>query len=1278
MNKRFFVSILVVILYCFNFSVLKAQSISINEISICNISNELDPNYDYNGWIEIYNTTNSNVNLNSLYYSDEPGKATKYKLSASRILPANGFATIWINDEVTDGNGLYFDSDADGGYLSIADANGAILDEINYPIQHTNVSWGRTTDGGSSFGYFIKSTHNHSNNGSATASTVVAEPTFSQKGGFFSASISVSIQCKTEDAQIFYTLDGSYPTPKKNLYTGTPIQIDSSTPLRAKAFANGYLEGTIATATYMINERVPDLPVFFITTDTINLYDDSLGIYCIGTNGIVGNIGSTPANWHQNWTRPAHIEFLDSTNDLQFSQACGLSIAGNFTRNYNQKSFNINAGKKYGNNRFDYQLFPNKDGRRYKSFLLHNGGQHYSSGAFKDWFLQSHASAIGLDYQSAQNSVVYMNGKYWGMLSLRERHNKDYVYSNYGLNETDIDIIDIYSKAYVINGNFIAFNRMKDYILNEDLKNDSIYEKAKGLMNMDSFLKYLALEIYVGNTDWPYNNQKLFCKQSDGKFRWILHDLDYSFSKDSINVINNLLLSKSSSFTLKFILNLLKNNDFKNKYIDLECLVAGSVFNVSKFDQKLDSISTLLNREWDYNAERWGYSKNALTSNINSFKRRNKIFNVCAYLNLRTNFALGEPLKLNITTNEESARILFNSLEIPEYPYDGMYFKDKGLTLTAPEFVSGKKFQYWFITKDGITTEEHNLSFTLSLNDSTTTIKAVYDLSDSVRRGGLYINEVSASNAIFVDNLYKYEDWIEIYNASDSSINLAGYYLSNDSKDLELFQFKNTDSLATNIPASGYSIIWCSKELQRGVMHTRLKLAKEGGSLFLSKKDEMGIVKIVDSLTYVPHSDYSSFGRYPDGDVGMYLFEKPTFKATNIATTYNTLIYNQNYDLIYGLEGITPPTLSNMVINNGEPKTADSIVSITFQANKSAVFYRISESPDFVDASWKTIEPEITFKLSPELGKKTIYMQLRNALYQSDVISDDIDFFKKYFKLVVGFSGVSIKNVTEIVNEEVLNYTALSFKDSYSSLNLYDVWGNPTMRLAKKISEISNVMSKYGISKGVSNYSTANNPSFTGNLGVYPDRYYSRAYFFSADSALSIESRRLIAGFINVPNGTYDIRILASQRKETLISDYQSYRYQVNNSEIYIPTSDIFYNNQKNFIEFKNITVEDSTLLICSWREPFGDKSGYYAPMNLIEISEAGTITSDPLIAEKHPMIIYSGKGKVIVENEELQPFTVYSIDGMIVKKVVPENLITEIYLSPGVYIIMGKKAIAF
>ena len=58
----------------------------------------------------------------------------------------------------------------------------------------------------------------------------------------------------------------------------------------------------------------------------------------------------------------------------------------------------------------------------------------------------------------------------------------------------------------------------------------------------------------------------------------------------------------------------------------------------------------------------------------------------------------------------------------------------------------------------------------------------------------LYINEFLASNnATIADESGDYEDWIEIYNAGPTAINLAGFYISDDPSDLTAWQIPGSN-----------------------------------------------------------------------------------------------------------------------------------------------------------------------------------------------------------------------------------------------------------------------------------------------------------------------------------------------------------------------------------------------------------------------------------------------------------------------------------------------------
>ena len=80
----------------------------------------------------------------------------------------------------------------------------------------------------------------------------VAKPTFSPDGGSYEDAQIVSISSATSGATIRYTTDGNDPTSSSTAYS-SPINISSSTTLKARAFKSGWTESSIASAAYTIN-----------------------------------------------------------------------------------------------------------------------------------------------------------------------------------------------------------------------------------------------------------------------------------------------------------------------------------------------------------------------------------------------------------------------------------------------------------------------------------------------------------------------------------------------------------------------------------------------------------------------------------------------------------------------------------------------------------------------------------------------------------------------------------------------------------------------------------------------------------------------------------------------------------------------------------------------------------------------------------------------------------------------------------------------------------------
>jgi hypothetical protein len=89
-----------------------------------------------------------------------------------------------------------------------------------------------------------------------------ANPVFSPAGGTYSSAQSVTITSSTSGASIRYTLDGSNPTPTTGtLYSG-PVSIAATATLKAIAYASGYDNSAVTSASYTITVPSVAAPTF--------------------------------------------------------------------------------------------------------------------------------------------------------------------------------------------------------------------------------------------------------------------------------------------------------------------------------------------------------------------------------------------------------------------------------------------------------------------------------------------------------------------------------------------------------------------------------------------------------------------------------------------------------------------------------------------------------------------------------------------------------------------------------------------------------------------------------------------------------------------------------------------------------------------------------------------------------------------------------------------------------------------------------------------------------
>ncbi len=144
--------------------------------------------------------------------------------------------------------------------------------------------------------------------------------------------------------------------------------------------------------------------------------------------------------------------------------------------------------------------------------------------------------------------------------------------------------------------------------------------------------------------------------------------------------------------------------------------------------------------------------------------------------------------------------------------------------------------------------------------------------SITLSSGGLVINEIMASNTKTIqDQDGEYDDWIELYNNSDATINLENYKLSDKLDALDKWTFPS----ATIAPNS-YLNIWADEDQEQAGLHCNFKLSASGESVALS--DANGTV--LDQVTFPILGEEKTYGRYPNG-TGSFAELDPTYNAEN-------------------------------------------------------------------------------------------------------------------------------------------------------------------------------------------------------------------------------------------------------------------------------------------------------------------------------------------------------------------------------------------------------------
>lgn len=591
----------------------------ISEVMAVNAHTILDPDFfSFSDWIEIHNQTDNPIDIGNYALSDKIDEA-KWTIPANTTIEANGYMLFWADGKDSSANAHHtnFKLKSKGEEVALFDSNGVVIDSFKFNKQHSDISCSKNQDGDIVYMFPTPAESNKIKHG--TLEDISQKPIFSKQGGFYNQAQSISLSAEN-GGKIYYTIDGSLPTKESFLYDGV-ININETKVIRTRALEEGGFYSDMVSNTYFINET-SSLPVISISMDAKYLWDDMIGIYTIGANG-VENCGIS-ANYMQRWERPAHIEYFDKNRELGFSQGVDIKISGDCSRKRAQKSLSIEASDKYGKKSIKYKLFAEKSIDEFKSFRLRSSGQDWGRTMFRDAFIQRLIKDdLDIDYQAYEPSIVFINGKYWGIHNIREKKNEDFLASNYpDLNSKKVDIL--YGYYGVKEGKEDDYTDLIYYIKNNSLSSDANYNYITQKIDINNFIDYQIAQIYISNFDWPANNIRYWKEQKDGaKWRWMMDDQDvgfnvyslsYSDNPEDFGISHNTLESATSEnsnpwhnppWSTFVFRNLLANENFENAFVMRYNTLLTSTFSSLNAKTLINDMAAAIEDDMPRSIERW-------------------------------------------------------------------------------------------------------------------------------------------------------------------------------------------------------------------------------------------------------------------------------------------------------------------------------------------------------------------------------------------------------------------------------------------------------------------------------------------------------------------------------------------------------------------------------------------------------------------------------------------------------------------------------------------------
>jgi hypothetical protein len=602
--------------------------------------------------------------------------------------------------------------------------------------------------------------------------------------------------------------------------------------------------------------------------------------------------------------------------EIDSFEQIGFRLRGNTSRYAQKKSF-----------RLSWNTFV--PGRKYFAMEKINlNGEHNDPSSLRavsnfEWYRQ-----LGLIASRATHAKVYINDQYYGLYSCLENYDEEFALSRFGSKEGNL-----YKCTFPANLNYLGPNpdaykfdhgNGRAYDLRNQSNSDDYSDLAlfidrlnntseedflcsmDSLFQINQYLKYLAVDVLIGNWDGPVynmNNFYLYNDPSTGKFEYLPYDLDNTLGIDWVNrnwqnrdlyqwghetqyrpLYERMMLHPVLRARYTYFLKNLLQTHFTNA-------------NLSTFlwDRR-DHIASAV-QEDPYKIKDYGYTYSDFRNSILQAAGGHVKWGILPFVDGRRNSAFQQledtemaPFahRFSIEMSGQGEGLRIDTEVVLPGPVDKIsfcYSRDSIEWHCSPldlnhQYEYFLPFEYKFVGEISPTGGEGKLYYYLMLKDQDNHIGyypacgvGVFEYTPRIYT--VSINEFMASNGnAIADEFGEYDDWIELLNFGMDSVFLGNLYLSDKLSQPLRWKLPNRW-----IQPGEHLLVWADGQTQQGELHANFSLSISGEQLVLSAVAQ-GNEWIVDSLTFGSQVRNISLGRYPEVE-GPWGAMRPTPGWTN-------------------------------------------------------------------------------------------------------------------------------------------------------------------------------------------------------------------------------------------------------------------------------------------------------------------------------------------------------------------------------------------------------------